>query len=71
MRLRKSAANAEPLRLTGHPAAEARDRARHWLGEFGVREELWRAYPSTFSGGEQQKVNLARGKEEIVWLRLA
>lgn len=51
---------AEPLRLAGHPAAEARDQARHWLGEFGVREELWRAYPSTFSGGEQQKVNLAR-----------
>jgi alpha-D-ribose 1-methylphosphonate 5-triphosphate synthase subunit PhnL len=25
-----------------------------------VRPELWRAYPSTFSGGEQQKVNLAR-----------
>ncbi len=51
---------AEPLRLAGHPAAEALDQARHWLGEFGVREELWRAYPSTFSGGEQQKVNLAR-----------
>ena len=36
------------------------EQARHWLGEFGVRPELWRAYPSTFSGGEQQKVNLAR-----------
>lgn len=27
---------------------------------FGVTEDLWRAYPTTFSGGEQQKVNLAR-----------
>ncbi|WP_211198917.1 ATP-binding cassette domain-containing protein [Devosia sp. FKR38] len=51
---------AEPLRLAGHAPEEALDQARHWLGEFGVRPELWRAYPSTFSGGEQQKVNLAR-----------
>lgn len=51
---------AEPLRLAGHDPAEALDQARHWLDQFGVRPELWRAYPSTFSGGEQQKVNLAR-----------
>ncbi|MCA9839746.1 MAG: ATP-binding cassette domain-containing protein [Trueperaceae bacterium] len=30
------------------------------LEAFGLKEELWQAYPSTFSGGEQQKVNLAR-----------
>jgi alpha-D-ribose 1-methylphosphonate 5-triphosphate synthase subunit PhnL len=51
---------AEPLRLAGYAPDEALEQARHWLGEFGVRRELWRAYPSTFSGGEQQKVNLAR-----------
>lgn len=51
---------AEPLRLAGVGEAEALDQARHWLDQFGVRPELWRAYPSTFSGGEQQKVNLAR-----------
>jgi alpha-D-ribose 1-methylphosphonate 5-triphosphate synthase subunit PhnL len=51
---------AEPLRLAGRPANEAVEEARHWLSEFGVRRQLWRAYPSTFSGGEQQKVNLAR-----------
>ncbi|WP_224701890.1 phosphonate C-P lyase system protein PhnL [Devosia aquimaris] len=51
---------AEPLRLAGHAPDAALEQARHWLGEFGVRPELWRAYPSTFSGGEQQKVNLAR-----------
>ena len=51
---------AEPLRRIGRPAAEALDEARRWLGEFGVKRDLWRAYPTTFSGGEQQKVNLAR-----------
>lgn len=51
---------AEPLRLAGIPAAEAIDKARRWLAEFGVKRDLWRAYPTTFSGGEQQKVNLAR-----------
>ena len=51
---------AEPLLLAGVPQTEALEQARHWLDQFGVRPELWRAYPSTFSGGEQQKVNLAR-----------
>lgn len=51
---------AEPLRLAGQPADEALHTARHWLNAFGVKEELWAAYPTTFSGGEQQKVNLAR-----------
>lgn len=51
---------AEPLRRAGRPAAEALDEARRWLSEFGVKRDLWRAYPTTFSGGEQQKVNLAR-----------
>jgi alpha-D-ribose 1-methylphosphonate 5-triphosphate synthase subunit PhnL len=51
---------AEPLRLAGIPAAEATEEARLWLAEFGVKRDLWRAYPTTFSGGEQQKVNLAR-----------
>lgn len=51
---------AEPLRLAGFSSAEALDEARKLLAEFGVKPELWAAYPSTFSGGEQQKVNLAR-----------
>lgn len=51
---------AEPLRLSGLPPAEATEQARHWLGAFGVKPALWQAYPTTFSGGEQQKVNLAR-----------
>lgn len=51
---------AEPLRLAGRPADQALDEARHWLNAFGVKRALWAAYPTTFSGGEQQKVNLAR-----------
>jgi len=51
---------AEPLRLAGQDAQTALRAARHWLDAFGVKHDLWPAYPTTFSGGEQQKVNLAR-----------
>ncbi|MCG7505412.1 phosphonate C-P lyase system protein PhnL [Mesorhizobium retamae] len=51
---------AEPLLQAGTPLQEAREEARHWLETFGVKRDLWAAYPMTFSGGEQQKVNLAR-----------
>ncbi|MEL7116557.1 MAG: ATP-binding cassette domain-containing protein [Pseudomonadota bacterium] len=51
---------AEPLRLAGVAAEEALDQARAALQTFGVKRDLWAAYPTTFSGGEQQKVNLAR-----------
>lgn len=51
---------AEPLRLSGVGDDQALRLARGWLEAFGVRQALWAAYPTTFSGGEQQKVNLAR-----------
>lgn len=51
---------AEPLRRAGIPATDAVEEARRWLAEFGVKRDLWHAYPTTFSGGEQQKVNIAR-----------
>lgn len=51
---------AEPLRLSGMAADEALEQARASLELFGVKPDLWQAYPTTFSGGEQQKVNLAR-----------
>ena len=51
---------AEPLRLSGVDAEEALAQARNALEVFGVKPDLWKAYPTTFSGGEQQKVNLAR-----------
>lgn len=51
---------AEPLRQHGVTPEAALAEARRWLAAFGVKPALWSAYPSTFSGGEQQKVNLAR-----------
>ena len=49
---------AEPLLDDGQQGAH--DQAAALLSDFGLRRDLWAAYPSTFSGGEQQKVNLAR-----------
>ena len=40
------------------PDAAEQD-ARELLDSFGLKRELHHAYPTTFSGGEQQKVNLA------------
>ncbi|MEM9700728.1 MAG: ATP-binding cassette domain-containing protein [Pseudomonadota bacterium] len=51
---------AEPLRLAGWNPDTALEAARKALETFGVKPDLWAAYPTTFSGGEQQKVNLAR-----------
>lgn len=51
---------AEPLLGVGAPFAEAMDEAAALLTDFGLKRDLWHAYPTTFSGGEQQKVNLAR-----------
>lgn len=49
---------AEPLVLMGEAWAEARRVGAEWLDLFGLKQDLWQAYPTTFSGGEQQKVNL-------------
>ncbi|HEY0123076.1 MAG TPA: ATP-binding cassette domain-containing protein [Rhizobium sp.] len=51
---------AEPLMAAGRSHEDAITEAQRWLAAFGVKPSLWAAYPSTFSGGEQQKVNLAR-----------
>lgn len=51
---------AEPLLNTGVSLVDAEEEAKAALDAFGLKPALWSAYPSTFSGGEQQKVNLAR-----------
>ncbi|NJP06073.1 MAG: ATP-binding cassette domain-containing protein [Chloroflexaceae bacterium] len=51
---------AEPLIRIGTDPHEARDVACTWLAAFGLKPDIWHAYPSTFSGGEQQKLNLIR-----------
>ena len=51
---------AGTLRARGVSAAEALDRARVVLARLGIPERLWPLSPVTFSGGEQQRVNVAR-----------
>jgi alpha-D-ribose 1-methylphosphonate 5-triphosphate synthase subunit PhnL len=51
----------EPLVATGTPRNEARDQAGRLLHRLNIPERLWALPPSTFSGGEQQRVNIARG----------
>ncbi|MDT8371863.1 MAG: phosphonate C-P lyase system protein PhnL [Gammaproteobacteria bacterium] len=52
---------AQPLLLKGMDIAQARDIARNMLDAMNLPEKLWNISPATFSGGEKQRVNLARG----------
>ncbi|MBS0247375.1 MAG: phosphonate C-P lyase system protein PhnL [Proteobacteria bacterium] len=52
---------AEPLIAEGAAPDEATARAADMLKRFNVPERLWSLPPATFSGGEQQRINLARG----------
>jgi alpha-D-ribose 1-methylphosphonate 5-triphosphate synthase subunit PhnL len=52
---------AEPLLALGVARDDARDRARDLLGRLKIPKRLWALSPTTFSGGEQQRVNIARG----------
>ena len=52
---------AEPLLATGTARAVAHARAASLLRRLNIPERLWALPPSTFSGGEQQRVNIARG----------
>lgn len=52
---------SEPLRMLGGSVDEAQDRAGAMLARLRIPERLWSLAPATFSGGEQQRVNVARG----------
>ncbi|WP_313603500.1 phosphonate C-P lyase system protein PhnL [Rhizobium sp.] len=52
---------AEPLVVRGVEAAIAKENAAELLSRLNLPRELWSLPPSTFSGGEQQRVNIARG----------
>jgi alpha-D-ribose 1-methylphosphonate 5-triphosphate synthase subunit PhnL len=52
---------AEPLMATGTPRDQAREQAGQLLCCLNIPERLWTLPPSTFSGGEQQRVNIAHG----------
>jgi len=52
---------AEPMIQAGHDATAADTYARDLLRRLRIPETLWDLSPLTFSGGEQQRVNIARG----------
>jgi alpha-D-ribose 1-methylphosphonate 5-triphosphate synthase subunit PhnL len=52
---------AEPLLIAGVQRDNARRRAAELLHRLNIPERLWPLPPATFSGGEQQRVNIARG----------
>ncbi len=52
---------AEPLIANGVTRSEARERSGQLLRRLNIPERLWALPPFTFSGGEQQRVNIARG----------
>ncbi|AWI83899.1 phosphonate C-P lyase system protein PhnL [Alloyangia pacifica] len=52
---------AEPVLAAGGSAAAGEARARELLARLNIPERLWSLSPTTFSGGEQQRVNIARG----------
>ena len=52
---------SEPLCAIGVEPEQANDKARKLLTRLNVPEHLWHVAPATFSGGEQQRVNIARG----------
>ena len=54
---------AEPLLENGLELVsreQAREEAARWLTRLRIPEALWQLPPATFSGGEQQRINLAR-----------
>lgn len=52
---------AEPLLATGTSRDAAMAQAETLLTRLNIPERLWTLSPTTFSGGEQQRVNIARG----------
>ena len=54
---------AEPLLEDGgtpFTPAQARELAAQWLQRLRIAPSLWQLPPATFSGGEQQRINIAR-----------
>lgn len=51
---------AEPLINKGFDPDDAKSRAQELLSQLRIPMRLWQVPPATFSGGEQQRVNIAR-----------
>src|SRR5262249_6868937 len=61
-RMSVGAAIAEPLEIHGlmRTRAERADRVAELLDEVGLRPDAARRYPHEFSGGQQQRIGIAR-----------
>jgi len=51
----------QPMLENGFSESAAKDKAQALLSQLNVPQRLWSLAPATFSGGEQQRVNIARG----------
>ena len=51
----------EPALARGWSRTDAEARAKSLLTRLNIPQTLWQLAPGTFSGGEQQRVNIARG----------
>lgn len=52
---------ASPLYKQGISKSEGQEKAAAILRRLSIPENLWSSSPTTFSGGERQRINLARG----------
>ena len=52
---------AQPLIEKGESEENSREKAKEMLSFLNIKEELFDISPLTFSGGEQQRVNIAKG----------
>ncbi|MEW5817428.1 MAG: ATP-binding cassette domain-containing protein [Spirochaetota bacterium] len=51
---------AEPLLFLGVPSDDAHEKASELLETLRIPKQLYDLYPFTFSGGEKQRINIAR-----------
>ena len=49
-----------PMHLNGVPGAEIHEKGKSFLSSVGITEEKFSRYPANLSGGEQQRVAIAR-----------
>lgn len=52
---------AQPLIDNGEDEKISKEKAKEMLSYLGIKSELFNVSPLTFSGGEQQRVNIAKG----------